>query len=85
MERGLFIGGVLVCGSIALALMLNIASHQRTSVPPPVSCVPLRDDAVDAASREPDAAPAEGCVASFPQGRGVMEKQSAPPEETPGC
>lgn len=65
MERGLFIGGALICGSIALALMLNLSGRQA----PPQSPVPVTvadDTAIERAAARPEPAEDEDCSSRTP-------------------
>lgn len=79
MERGVVIGGLMICGSFLLAAMLNRSAMEEVPAPaapaaviapmsPPVSAAEVAPSVADCAEVEPDATGA------------VTEKEQPPPD-----
>lgn len=64
MERGVVVGGLMICGSFLLAAMLNRSAMEEVPAPPPAVVQPLATpDSADCA-KSPDADVGEPEVAA---------------------
>lgn len=84
MERGLFIGGVLICGSIALAMILNLSGSDDAA---PVQAVPAtyqENASVESATPQTSARERGGCRAE-PTIEPVQPESGAERDADRGC